>query len=513
MSLRILLLFLPLWLYSKPFKVATYNVENLFDAVCQGSEYDDYLPGKHCWSKEMVEVKLNHTAEVICDLNADIIGLQEIENGTILEQLRVRLKEVGCNYPYASITHTKESAIQVALLSKFSIRNSYEVKVREERGIRNILEVEVAVEKHPLTLFVNHWKSKSYNGYESKRIPYAEKLQSRIATFPPEKAYIILGDFNSDYNAYETLEEHIDDTHGKTALSDVLQTKVGDKLVTEEEIITAPRGVHLTLWQELPVRERWSLKYYGKTSSADQIILPSTLFDGRGVEYVNNSFQVFKPDYLFTKEGYIYRWKVHKKKHSGKGYSDHLPVYAYFDTVPYKIEKKPAVEEKSIEDLYQLDALKYPVLMKDVVVVFKRGNHAVVKQRKDGRGIFIFRCAGELKEGDRYDLIVGQIHDYDGLKEITSLERIEKKGSVDTAGYSIKGIEKTMQQNEVIRGIEGIYRDNHLYWEGKVMPIYFKKRELIPQNGSRLKINYAHLGYYKGLQIVIYDKKDFKILE
>ena len=100
----LLLFFLPFYIFAKPVKVATYNVENLFDAVIQGSEYNEYTP-KHNWTERMVQIKLNHTAEVICDLDADILGLQEVENETILMQLRQRLKEVGCQYTYLAITH------------------------------------------------------------------------------------------------------------------------------------------------------------------------------------------------------------------------------------------------------------------------------------------------------------------------------------------------------------------------------------------------------------------------
>lgn len=110
--MRYLLLFLlPLLLLSKPFKIATYNVENLFDATFQGSEYEEYIPGRHNWNARMVEIKLNHTAEVICDLDADVLGLQEIENSDIFRQLIVKLKRVGCPYRYNAITHKKGAPI------------------------------------------------------------------------------------------------------------------------------------------------------------------------------------------------------------------------------------------------------------------------------------------------------------------------------------------------------------------------------------------------------------------
>ncbi|EIF50901.1 endonuclease/exonuclease/phosphatase family protein [Sulfurovum sp. AR] len=518
--MRYLLLFLlPLLIFSKPFKVATYNVENLFDAEYVGTEYDDYTV-KHNWTQRMVDIKLNHTAEVICDLDADILGLQEVENAHILQQLMTRLKRVGCPYRYSAITHKKNASIQVALLSRYPIKRQSDIEVSVAAGVRNILEVEVDIKGKPLTLFVNHWKSKAYQGYESKRIKYAKALQSRIAKMPETKEYIILGDFNSDHNAHLTLENKINDTHGKTAFNDVLKTKVGDYLVEEDEMVKADKGVHYTLWKELPVDQRWSHKFYGKKSSLDQIVLPKQMFDKKGVDYVNNSFKVFKRSYLFTKKGYINKWEYKNGKHRAKGYSDHLPVYAYFDTAPYIAEKKKRnvqkVEIKCIEDLYTIEALEGKIKLENVVVVLKRGRSAVVKQSIHGRGIYLYGCADRLEEGHRYDLLVEGIKTYHGLKEITHAYRVKDNGAVDNEQYMLSSdtfMPKKIQQNEVLKGISGMYKNNFLYVNEKKVPVYFKKKKLAPENGSRLKIHYAHLGYYKKLQVVIYTKKDFEVWE
>ncbi|MCO4846096.1 MAG: endonuclease/exonuclease/phosphatase family protein [Sulfurovum sp.] len=517
--MRYLLLFLvPLLLFATPVKVATYNVENLFDAVYQGSEYKEYIPGKHNWNKRMVDIKLNHTAEVICDLDADILGLQEVENNHILQQLIRRLDRVGCPYRYSSITHKKDTAIQVALLSRYPIRKQNEIVVSVTAGVRNILEVEVDIEGNALTLFVNHWKSKAYKGYESKRIKYAKALQSRIAKMPQKKEYIILGDFNSDHNVYLTLEEKINDTDGRTAFNDVLKTKIGDCLVEEDEMLKADKGVHYTLWKELPVDTRWSHKFYGKKSSLDQIVLPQHMFDGKGIDYVNNSFKVFKAPYLFTKKGYINKWRYKNGKHMAKGYSDHLPVYASFDTKPYIIEGKKQsskkIEKKRIEYLYTIESLEGQIQLDDVVVVLKRGRNAVLKQSIDGRGIYLYGCASALEEGHKYDLLVEGIKTYHGLKEITHAYKLKDKGLVNGEKYVLTAdtfTRKDRVQNEVIKGISGIYKNSLLYIDGKKIPIYFKKKKLTPPNGSRLKIHYAHLSYYKNLQVVIYSKKDFEI--
>jgi len=314
---RYLLLFLlPLFIFSKPFKVATYNVENLFDAEYVGTEYDDYRK-KHNWTKRMVDIKLNHVAEVICDLDAQILGLQEIENSNILEQLKKRLSHVGCGYRYSAITSKKDASIQVALLSRFPIKKQRELQVSYSPRVRNILEdeVEVDVNGESLWLFVNHWKSRAYHGVESKRMKYAKVLKKRLDTLSESKPYIVLGDFNTDYDAHLSLEKKIDDTNGRTGLHHVMNIVKDGRLVTEPDMLQNFSGYHYTLWRELDLEQRWNTKFYGKKGTADHIILPPTLFDKKGIEYVNNSFKVFRKAYLFTKRGYINRWQYKKGKH------------------------------------------------------------------------------------------------------------------------------------------------------------------------------------------------------
>jgi len=518
---RYLFLFLlPFLLFAKEFKVATYNVENLFDANFQGTEYKQYIPGKHNWNKRMVEIKLNHTSEVICDLDADILGLQEIENSMIFEALLKRLKRVGCEYRYGAITHKKGAAIQVALLSRFPIIHQKELQVSYSPRVRNILEVEVDVEGYPLTLFVNHWKSKSRKGVESKRIKYAKTLQKRIFSLSAKREYIILGDLNSNYNAHLTLDKRIDDTNGVTGIGHVLQTTINKKLAQEYQMLKAEKGTHYNTWQELPFKYRWSHKFYGNRSTLDHILLPSRMFDHQGIDYVNNSFKVFKASYLFTKKGYINGWRYKNGKHMAKGYSDHLPIYALFDTKPY-VDEKPTKKvaktvNQNIEYLYSVELLNNEIVLKDAVVVLKRRNHAIIKQTPHGRGVYLYGCAKGLKEGNKYDLLVQNITSYNGLKEVTNVIKLKEKGKVSLESYyhSSKELDQSrLQQNEVIRNLVGVYRNKKFIIEGKEFPIYIKKKKDTPPNGAKLKIDYAHLGYYKKLQLVVYSKKDFEILE
>ncbi len=504
-------------LLAKPLKVASYNVENLFDAKYQGTEYKEYIPHKHNWNNRMAQVKLEHTAEVICDLNADIIGLQEVENGTVLQQLQQLLGEVGCPYRYRAISHKKGSGVQVALLSRYPISQHRDIVVSRSQRVRNILEATVEVEGQKLRLFVNHWKSKGREGYESKRILYAKALKRRLESLPKGSEYIVLGDFNSDYNAYETLSPRNDDTQGGTAFNDILPTKIAGGLVSKRDLLHYKEKVLYSLWLELPIEKRWSQKFFGKRGTPDQIVIPYSMVDGKGIDYVDGSFGVFHRGYLFTKRGYINRWRYKHGKHLGKGYSDHLPIYAWFDTVPFHLRTPQSTQRRgasvTIDHLYTLKALDTPVLLKDVKVIFKRGRSAIIKQRSGGRGIMLYGCAGHLVEGGRYDLQVEGLKSYKGLKELLGAHIVRQRGTIDPHRYTHKHLPKPLQQNEVVAGIEGVYRDRYLYLGGQKLPIYFKKRIRKPKEGTKIKVLYGQIGYYKRLQLVIYSQKDFQIME
>jgi len=510
----LLILLIPFFLFAKPFKVATYNVENLFDAVYNGTEYEEYIPGRHNWNPKMARVKLNHTAEVICDLDADILALQEVENTQVFEALQQKLKQVGCGYRYAAITHKRGAPIQVALLSRFPIKRERELQVSYSPHVRNILEVEADIDGHPLTLFVNHWKSKSRKGVESKRLAYAKTLQKRILSMPGSKEYLILGDLNSNYDAYLTLPKKLNDTGGRIGINHVLGTVYRNEMVSKSQISLLPKGTHYDPWNEIPFRERWSHKFYGHKSTLDHLLFPASLFNGRGIDYVNHSFRVFKPASLFSKKGYINRWEIKHGKHTGKGYSDHLPIIATFDTKPYRSSRNDIPQKSTIgtiEDLYKIQKLEHPLLLENVTVILKRGRYAVVKQSPKGQGIFIYGVVQDMKEGIRYDLRVQEISEYKGLKEITALVKLKEKGKTDLEPYyaSWKGI----RQNEVLRDLIGVFKNGYFYVNGRKIPIYFKNRKLTPPNGSKLKIAYAHIGYYKKLQLVVYSKKDFTVME
>ena len=544
MRAAILFLLFFLLLDARSLKVASWNVENLFDLQRQGTEYEEYIPGRHGWSGRTLDKKLNHLAEVICDLDADILALQEVENDEVLAALQRRLKRVGCPYPHRYITRDRETPVHVALLSRLKLKQHRDLKIAPSGRYRSILEAAIPG-RPPLRLFVNHWRSKA--GPESERIRYARALKGRLERLPPGSEYLLLGDFNSDYQEFRVIDARHNDRNGRTGINHILGTIRNGRMVRRRDL-SASGGegrLHYTLWMELPATERWSHNFYGDKEAIDAILIPPTLLDGKGWEYRPGSFGVYRPKYLIGRHGEVRRWEYRHGKHSGRGYSDHLPVYAVFEKAPNegtdhwwrrltggndaaaekekerkkpgKSEKRDRPEELSIEALNRLDTLDRPVRLRRAAVVFKRGRNAVLQQEPKGEAILVYGAAAPLEEGRIYDLELYGLKRYKGMPELTDLEISSPGKKVDTAPYLLSFSPELFEGrggiSHVVRDLEGIYRKGNLTVEGASVPIHFKKRRWRPPEGSRLMIKRAQIGYYKNhKELVIWDRRDFDIL-
>lgn len=194
------LLFISLNLFAQNFKVASYNVENLFDLEKQNSEYEEFIPNtKSNWNSSTYEKKFNNVLKVIKDIDADIIALQEIENKSTLIQLFKRLPQ----YKYYSFAKYPKSAAGVGFLSKVKIIENSQIDVKFPKKIfRPILETTFQLENIEFKIFNNHWPSKAVG--ESYRVIYAKRLQDRLVQLPKDYDYILLGDFNSNYDEMTT---------------------------------------------------------------------------------------------------------------------------------------------------------------------------------------------------------------------------------------------------------------------------------------------------------------------
>lgn len=306
------LLCTPFLVWALDFKVATYNVENLFDLAHDGHEYEEYIPhNKHQWNEQNFQKKLDNIVKVIKDLDADILTLEEVENENILKKLNLALGDKA--YPYLFYPSKKErSSIESALLSRFPITSKASLMIKDQA--RGIHRISVKIEQKTLVLYLNHWPAGKEKVEE--RMAYATALNGLIKKHSGDE-YIILGDLNAPYK--------IEKDDWGMALVNVL--KAGDKGMS-----------HYNLWYELAERERYSHVFGKKKGTLDHILIPQVLSNHKGIDYKPSSFSVFQKPYMLDEKGNPLRWQITDKgrgEHLGLGYSDHLPISAIFQTLSF----------------------------------------------------------------------------------------------------------------------------------------------------------------------------------
>ena len=313
-------------------KITTYNIENLFDLKESGDEYKEYRPSLSNWNQKTYKTKLKHISQVLKDIDADIVALQEIESLQALKDLRFTLKQNELYYPYYEIASKKGTTVKVALLSKLPFIYAKSLQVTPSKKFRDILEVKFKTTQmsEPFYLFINHWKAKS--GAESKRIASAKVLRKRVKELGYDKNIILLGDFNSHYEEYKTFlrKRRHNDTGGKTGINDVLRTK--QQQTPYSCVMKQEQRSFYNLWYDEEESKRFSYIFRGKKEALDNILISQSLVECKGMHYLKDSIDSFDASYLYDGKK-IYRWKVRGKKHpkhKGKGYSDHLAVSAEF---------------------------------------------------------------------------------------------------------------------------------------------------------------------------------------
>lgn len=517
------LLILPLFLFSKNIKIASYNVENFFDLKYDKTEYEEYIPNtKSLWNQRNFYIKLKNIIKVIEDLDADIIALQEIENLDLMKLLVKKLPQ----YKYYNFIKYPRSAVGLGFLSKIEIKRTASLDVKFPRAVyRPILETTFTYNGVEFKIFNNHWPSKRAN--ESYRIKFAKTLYDRTKELEGDYDYIILGDLNSDYNEFETFKRNLklNTTAGITGINNLLKTTINNEFITIDDILTYKQKVHYNLWLDIPTNERFSTKFREQNNTPDNILLSPALFDGKKLSYVLNSFEVFKPNYLFNGKNII-RWKMQNLSsnqiHKGEGFSDHLPIFAYFSIKD--IDKKPLknLEKQnilSIKELYKTEKLINPAILEDIIVIYKDDNKAIIKE-KNSRAIYIFKDAKDLKLGFKYSLQINSIIDFYGLKEINDFlileEKDEEKNFKDLYLDASKiDIFDFKYENEIITNLKGFIKKGRLQINGgKTIKLFSSNKELLPKDGEIILIKSGHLASYRGnMQIIIHKNSDYGVLK
>jgi endonuclease/exonuclease/phosphatase family metal-dependent hydrolase len=316
--------------------ILTYNVQTLFDDRYDGTEYQEFASGSGGWGREAYERKLEKIARVITDSvpgGPDVVALQEIENAAVLASLVERhLPSFG--YRYSAVSASAGSALQIGLLSRHPVVSLRSHGIGSTDAgtppVRSIMEAELECGGTPLTLFVNHWKSKSggEEATEPARVRLSGLLAGRLRELfagNPARDVVVAGDLNESADEYELAGGLY-----QTALIPV-SCEVPESYRVSSIFLAPvpPRG-------EPPAEPRpggvtlyspWSLgtfpgsyRFQGKWLTIDHTLLSRGLFDDDGLSFA--AFEVVRKPYMCDSDGYPRAWRAHDRE----GVSDHFPL-------------------------------------------------------------------------------------------------------------------------------------------------------------------------------------------
>jgi exonuclease III len=197
------------------YSIVFYNVENLFDTWDDPETADEeFTPrNERHWTKDRFEKKIKLIYKTLITAGngqcPDIIGLAEIENLWVIEQLITKTPLNKAPYGIIHKVSPDPRGIDVALLyRKDRIKPiDYEHISVSSQGkydfvSRDILHFTAELGKEQIHFFVNHWPSRS-SGYietKEKRDITAQILRSCIDSLLTKNIatnIILMGDFNA----------------------------------------------------------------------------------------------------------------------------------------------------------------------------------------------------------------------------------------------------------------------------------------------------------------------------
>ena len=298
--------------------IGFYNVENLFDTTDDPEINDEeYLPdGDKQWTSERYQDKLKKLSKVLSTMakGADIIGLSEVENKQVIEDLIQTPQLKGHRYAIVHKDSPDKRGIDVALIYKqnrFKVIESTWLKYPEEGYFsRDILLCTGIYYGDTLTIGVNHWPSRR-SGPEKRNQSGARLRQAvdSILNQSPNAKIVLVGDYNDDPRNASLKNE-------LRATDKIKKMEDGDLFNTSWATFKQGFG---------------SLSYKGAWNMFDQAVISQGLLSGDGITYKKASFSIFGPDWMRQKSGQYAGTPFRSfsyDKYIG-GYSDHFPVYIY----------------------------------------------------------------------------------------------------------------------------------------------------------------------------------------
>ncbi len=322
--------------------IGFYNLENLFDIYDDPAKNDEeFLPeGKNKWTEAKYNKKLHNMARVIGEMAKSngryhtILGVSEIENRLVLEDLVSQPEIADANYQIVHYDGPDRRGVDVALLYKpeqftyldsesipFTFENT-EVEItldqaaRDYFRTRDILMVHGTIDGEHFAFYVTHLPSRIGGKGQDLRSRGAEIIYNHAAGMMkkyPGIKIAVMGDMNDN----PTDDSMAVWMHGKEKMDEV----------GTEDFFSPFLSMYKAGFGSLAYRGEWSIY--------DLILVNHSLAkaaDGLRIQKVGKKDfygVVFKRPFMTTQKGQYkgYPFRTFSGGAFIGGYSDHYPTF------------------------------------------------------------------------------------------------------------------------------------------------------------------------------------------
>jgi hypothetical protein len=310
--------------------IGFYNLENLFDPSDDPLIKDEeFTPtGSKLYSEAIFRDKLNNLSKVLGMVGAEqtkdglaIIGVAEVENKYVLDELVKQPELVSRNYQVVHYNSPDERGIDVGLLynpSYFKVlkTGSLNVPLKDDDGsdrkTRDILWVYGLFKGEAMHVFVNHWPSR--RGGEEISAPGRALAASvcrakvdSIMNASPSHKILVMGDLNDD----------------------PVNKSLVEVMKSEGTQANLEPGEMYNPWEAYYKKGIGTLAYNDAWNLFDQIIMSQNLLNREQQGFFYKEAVIFNRPFLVQKSGRYkgYPLRTYDFDIYMRGYSDHLPVY------------------------------------------------------------------------------------------------------------------------------------------------------------------------------------------
>jgi len=314
--------------------IAFYNLENLFDTINDPKTMDENSPilklktgkSKIYWDR------INNMSRVISEIGSKtthsspaIVGLSEIENSRVLDDLIKNSFLKNGNYDYIHIDSPDWRGMDVALLYKKSAFDPVEYKTYQlfafnEKGYRvktrDQLLVSGYLDDEFIHIIINHWPSQRSGQQKTAylREKSAElnlEIIHEIKESNPNAKIITLGDFN--------------DNPTENSFKKILKTDESKENIENTSLYNP--------FEKMYQKGLGSLGFRDNINLFDQIIISGNWCakNGNYNKYSYYKAGIYNPRYLTQKKGKFkgYPFRSWSNNTFTGGFSDHYPVYVF----------------------------------------------------------------------------------------------------------------------------------------------------------------------------------------